>query len=317
MKESVITINGRRYNAVTGQPIVGDQAVTAPREQRTYTDVALPKKTIASKPSHAVHQTTQKSQTLLRKALKKPEPVVHPAATPTHPMVSKFSAHATPLPVEPHTEVAAPTPIAPAQTHPVVARALRAPHQPVPERQLSGTELKEKLIKERLAEVSNSHKKAKTRKLLVRPRMATMLTASLAFLILGGYLAYINLPVVSMRVAASKAGIAAVMPNYKPEGYSLNGPISYSPGEVVIRYQSGKNTTAYQVIEHASNWDSQALLDNYVAKNTNNYQTILDRGLTIYTFNGKAAWVTGGLLYTIDGNAHLTTEQVLKIAASI
>ena len=59
------------------------------------------------------------------------------------------------------------------------------------------------------------------------------------------------------------------------------------------------------------------MLDNFVTKKTGTYLTYQERGLTIYSFGDQAAWVNGGLLYTIDGDAPLSSEQLLNIAASM
>lgn len=204
--------------------------------------------------------------------------------------------------------------------HPAVARALQqhaqqAESQPA----LTGSELKDQLIKERLAEVGNApaKKDKKTRWLGRQPRLVTILSSTLALLILGGYLTYITLPSISLKVAASRAGVNAAMPEYKPDGYSLDGPITYSPGEVVISYKSNTNDSGYKLIQKATNWDSQAVLDNYVTKLTDNYLTFQERGVTVYTFGNRAAWVNGGLLYTVDGNASLSSDQILRLATSL
>lgn len=336
MTKQTITINGRTYDAVTGLPIT--QAVAAhpktgapkPAEHRVraFSDIGpAQNRVLAPHEVHAaaqaMHITTQKSQTLYRQALKRPNvetvtapqrqqersPLISRYATP-HPELNQKVEPAKPAPEEP---------IRPAMVHPTVAKALqsRAPAQTAP--QLTGTDLKEQLIKERLAEVGTTPpKEQKKRNWLSRqPRLVTVLSSTLALLILGGYLTYITLPSISLRVAASRAGVNASMPDYKPDGYSLDGPITYSPGEVVISYKSNTNASGYKLTQKASNWDSQAVLDNFVSKQTDNYLTFQERGITVYTFSNKAAWVNGGILYTVDGNAALSSDQVLRVATSL
>ena len=120
-----------------------------------------------------------------------------------------------------------------------------------------------------------------------------------------------------MRVAATRAGISANYPNYQPDGYHFAGPITYQPGEVTIDFKSNTNDNGFAIKQKASNWDSQAVLDNYVNKQTGTYLTYQERGLTIYSFGNRAAWVNGGLLYTIDGDAPLNSDQLLRIATSM
>lgn len=342
MTKQTITINGRTYDAVTGLPIA--QAAPAhpkghagapkhaEHRARAFSDIGPAQNRVLTPhevhaAAQAMHVTTQKSQTLYRKALKRPA-VESVTAAPQRqqersPLISRF-ATAQPALTQQKTEAPKPapeSPIKPAMMHPTVAKALQAhaPAQAAAQPQLSGTNLKEQLIKEKLAEVSATPtKKDKKQSWLSRqPRLVTVLSSTLALLILGGYLTYITLPSISLRVAASRAGVNASMPDYKPDGYSLDGPITYSPGEVVISYKSNTNDSGYKLTQKASNWDSQAVLDNYVSKQTDNYLTFQERGITVYTFNNKAAWVNGGILYTVDGNAALSSDQVLRVATSI
>lgn len=345
MTKQTITINGRTYDAVTGLPIAQPEPAhsakpSAPKQQhhkRAFSDIGPAENRILSPhevhaAAQAMHVTTQKSQTLYRKALKRPTlEAVTAAPQKQHersPMVSRFATVHPELgqnAAEPKVSAtAAEDPIKPATPHPTVSKALqnhplfqKAVQQQQP--QLSGTDLKEQLIKERLAEVGEAPaKKEKKQNWLNRqPRLVTILSSTLALLILGGYLTYITLPSISLKVAASRAGVNASMPEYKPDGYSLDGPITYSPGEVVISYKSNTNESGYKLTQKASNWDSQAVLDNFVSKQTDNYLTFQERGITVYTFSNKAAWVNGGILYTVDGNAALSSDQVLRVATSL
>ena len=47
------------------------------------------------------------------------------------------------------------------------------------------------------------------------------------------------------------------------------------------------------------------------------YATYNDAGLTIYTYGTDAAWVNGGVLYTVEGSANLSNEQIRRIATSL
>ena len=323
MTKSTITINGRMYDAITGMPIVGakpaapgHEAIVASRAMADISPAARPKTHEVHAKAQSVHRTPERSHTLHRGALTRPTGA--PVQPKRNSLINKFQPQSSQAPAKPVVAAAGPA-IPPAQVHPTVAKALRA-HAPQPQpTQLSGSDLKEQLIKERLAEVStNPAKKQKHGSWLSRqPRLVTILSSTLALLILGGYLTYITLPSISLKVAASRAGVNASMPEYKPDGYSLDGPISYSPGEVIISYRSNTNKSGYKLTQKATNWDSQAVLDNYVGKLTDNYLTFQERGITVYTFGSKAVWVNGGLLYTIDGDAALSSDQILRLATSI
>ena len=328
-KTTTITINGRLYDAVTGMPVQhASQHNVAPLQPaRAFSDVGpsrsvshitpaprrapiAPESRNQSHPNaQAVHKRTQKSETLFRKALKKP---VATEATRS-PLISRFKTTIV-QPVE--AEVPKPADDMPQTTkmHPMVAKVLQKRAAAMQPEQTS-KQVKEQLIKQRLAEVGDKPKRPNF--WARQPRVATILASTLSLLILGGYLTYINLPNISMKVAATRAGVHAEFPNYKPDGYSLNGPITYSPGQVTINYKANTNDNAYKLTQKASNWDSQAVLDNYVSKQTGNYLTFQDHGLTIYTFNNKAAWANGGMLYTIEGTASLSSDQILRLATSM
>ncbi|HSE61150.1 MAG TPA: hypothetical protein VLA88_02555 [Candidatus Saccharimonadales bacterium] len=343
-KTTTIVINGRLYNAATGKPVTDSapQPKQVAQNQagttRSFSDIGMsqaahptlkaveqPAKKAPARARHpvaqAVHRRPQKSETLYRKALKKPVAELPSASADSRslpgrsPLISKFGPNITIHPNLARKAEPADEPVAPAQIHPTVAKVVQKVQTT---QQLSGKALKEQLIKERLAEVSDTPKKDKKKGFFSRkPRLAAVLSTTLALLLLGGYLTYMNLPVISMQVAASRAGVNATFPTYKPDGYSLNGPITYAPGEVSINYKSTTNENDFKITQKPSNWDSQGLLDNYVTRQTENYLTFQESGVTVYTFGNHAAWVNGGIVYTLDGSASLSSDQVLRLAKSM
>lgn len=331
MKQAIITINGRLYDALTGQ-LLQDQPQQPGKtatQQKIMADIAprpAAAKTHALKrPSSAIHSKPGKSETLNRMAVRKPQTTHSAQGMNAHhtvhgsqrsPLISRHAPIAVaPLTAQPQESKPSPntTPLHPS----VLAMMQQKGAQQAADKPLSSKELKEKLIKEGLAKVSSSEPARKAGLFARKPRLASILASSLVLLILGGYFTYINLTNISMRVAASSAGINASFPGYKPDGYSLNGPITYAPGEVAISYKSNTNDSNFTLTQKASNWDSQAVLDNYVRKQTSTYLTFQQRGVTVYTFSNKAAWTNGGLLYTIEGDASLSSEQILRLATSM
>lgn len=160
--------------------------------------------------------------------------------------------------------------------------------------------------------------KAHTKTHAKRRRLSGYVTTAAVVLLLGGYVAYLNIPDISMRVAANRAGFAASMP-HTPSGYRLSGPIAYSPGQVVVNFNSNTDDRRFSVKQQPTSWDSLALLENYVAQQSDTHATYQDRGLTIYVYDGgNAAWVSDGKMYTVEGkNAQLAINQILDIAASM
>ena len=149
-------------------------------------------------------------------------------------------------------------------------------------------------------------------------RALSVASASLGILVLGGYFTYLYMPNISVRVAAAQTGVDATYPSYRPTGYSLDGPIAYNNSEVKLNFASNAGDQTFAVTQANSHWDSSAVLENYVKPAAgNSYITTRDNGLTIYTYDGKAAWVNNGVFYTIDGSAHLPDEQIRRIATSM
>lgn len=344
--KNTIYINGSYYDAVTGLPVAAPPAPQdpSPKIPRTQvisdfgvaTTAQLPKNARQnvqrSAPVASTHVAPQRSQTLRREAVRRPvgvhESVVKrerrtPPVVAKSPTVSRFgTATATPaLAPKPVTAArpAASTPVTVRHIHDTLA-AKKAPTpilKKTPASAPASSQLKEHLIKEKLASIDTA-KKPKAHKIRRRSsRTATVVAACVSLVLLGGYLTYLNMPNLSVRVAAVNAGIDAKFPEYRPDGYRFNGPIAYNTGEVTMKFQSNSGNEAYEITQKSSSWDSQAVLDNYVAKQSDSYLTYSEQGLTIYTFEGDAAWVNGGILYTIEGDAPLTSQQVLRIAGSM
>jgi len=143
-------------------------------------------------------------------------------------------------------------------------------------------------------------------------------SVALAVMLLGAYFTYLNMPALSTRVAAAQAGINATYPGYQPAGYTLNGPVAYDKGSVTMKFASNGSNEAFTLAQTKSNWDSSAVLENYVKPAAGRkYSTATINGLTIYTYNSNAAWVNGGILYTVQGSAQLAPDQIERLAASL
>jgi len=164
----------------------------------------------------------------------------------------------------------------------------------------------------------NAHKEHKPKNSRKTSRILSIASASLALLLLGGYFTYLNMPNLSVRVAAAQAGIDASYPSYRPDGYSLNGPVAYDQGEVSMKFAANAGPQNFAITQTKTDWDSSALKENYVkAKWGENATQYTENGLTIYALDGDAAWVNNGILYTIDGDAPLSSSQIRGIATSM
>lgn len=308
-----IIINGQRYDPATGLPITK-------KEQDVSEALPTPSR---HHPAVHLHTAPQKSTTLRRKSTKRPATPEHhaiikhqqPAAatTETHAEVRKFAPH--PVGAVAPTRIMDIGPV----KHPFVNKAHAKSELKAKASQadpLAAAVIKHDAIEKA---IQNTSKKPplKTR-LLSRQRTIAVLASVFVIVVVGGYFTYLALPNLSVRVAAIQAGINAVYPNYRPDGYILSGPVTFADGKVSINFKANGGTQDFTINQTKSGWNNEAVLDNYVTPRAGtNYIPYTDHGLTIYTYSNNAAWVNGGILYTLEGNAPLSSEQIRRIATSL
>lgn len=317
MSQQTVTVNGTVYDKKTGLPVRMEREAHSVKTQQ----------------ASSVHVSLQKSRTLNRKYVVSSKPVIShgspspavihhkPAPTPLvsrSESISRFarqynSQHRT---VKQNTV----SDFAPRQ-HPVVRRAENRMVKPdIAQAPKPSQIIKQEAIAAAMAKtpVKRGDKQHKATGENRFAKAFSIASASLALLLLGGYFTYLNMPQLSTRVAAAQAGINASYPAYKPSGYSLSGPVAYGQGNVTMKFAANSSPIAYTLTQARSEWDSSAVLDNYVTPAAGTrYTTTSANGLTIYTYGTSAAWVNGGILYTISGNAPLSPEQVQRIATSL
>jgi len=162
---------------------------------------------------------------------------------------------------------------------------------------------------------ATSHQQTAPKQHRKHHRLANITAGVATFLLIGGFVAYLNLPNIEVHIASVRAGFSAEVPGYKPVGYAL-GDIKSHDGQVSVNFRSGDQ--AYTVTQQASDWNSETLLDSAVALNGGSHQTIESKGRTIYLYdNNRAAWVNGGVRYDLTGNAVLSPSDVASIASSM
>jgi len=338
-----ITINGRAYDAVTGLPIserVYDQVSrVSNKDSKAVPAVKKPEevkkqvvKRDAATAATEVHSQTQRSKTLLRRATKKPAAPAKRPTTGRHmdmarsTKVSKFAPHpvtAAPAPKAATAPVAAAKPDKPAQVHPVAAKALArsAAVKPIAAKPASSKQVKDAAIATALALATPKAKAAKEKKQLKKSHRRLLITLAilLAFAAVI-YGVYRFVPAVSVSIASAQAGVEASYPEFVPDGYSLDHPVTFSDGEVALKFkQNGNKENNYTITQTRSSWDSSAVLDNVVRPDAGeNYITTKERGLTVYSYGNNAAWVNGGVMYVISSSsAPLSGEQIRHIATSL
>lgn len=369
---SVIEVNGKRYDTVTGKLI--DQKIQANqpklseihnhhsgstidgfiRSNMPHSTPNINTATINKLPAHHAHQVhanrVSGTTTLMRTAVAKPRLPV--AKTPevkansgtthritpqsqslnherlerahsqsTHHKVSRFGAgaHHTEKQEDdsyPSTHVAVAVPSgAPAVSLPILPSLVTsASHaklqQLINNAMLNADSQVQKPLKKRL----HRRKYATT-----RARFATLASGTVACIALVGFFAMQNIPNVSMRVAASRSGVPATLPGYKPDGFAFSGPILFDKQRVIVRFAiSSDPAQSYNITQRRSTWNSEALLNDFVSKGGRSYQILQDKGKTIFIYDGhKATWVDSGLWYNVEGSVKLSSDQLLKLSSSM
>ncbi len=373
---ATIELNGRKYDARTGQIIDDSKSVTSqpePAPSPNHHAKTVPKSSgqildgfvkrkVTVKAHASAHSTTEsshstkpdqtaerkspytsrtaaqnakrrleKSKTLMRPSVKKPvlpksdvTPLKPAVKVPGHSAVRE--ARAQMLSRSPHVSRFG-------EPKPVVKKAVELPVVKPPVQSLpSITQAVHKEINrmEHALDDANAHlrtfeetvvkKVPFLRRVGLKNKAANLAAMSAAFLLLVGFFGFQNKTLVEMKVAAQRSGVSASLPGYKPAGYAVNGGVEAEPGKVRVSYKSTTDDRGYSLTQRASNWNSTALLANHVTKNHCNtcFQTWQNEGKTVYVYdNSNATWVSGGVWYMLEGNANLSTDQLLKIASSL
>lgn len=200
----------------------------------------------------------------------------------------------------------------------------RAQKTQTPSTRPTAKELKDQAIKKALAAASATSEEeqaqmksgAKMHFGLGRLALALSCAAVVVFAIV--YFVNLNMPDISLKVAAMQTGIDASYPSYVPRDFSISS-ITSENNKITLDFKNTKNDDAFSLIEEASSWDSNALMTNYVQQNfKDNYAIVREQGLTIYISENNAAWVNGGIVYKLNiTSGSLTHKQIRSIAVSL
>lgn len=294
-------------------------------------------------PVAAKRHQPQRAATLMRHSVAKPKPVHHKTAEDHHEAkhlrdariaqrlerakatqkshhIRRFNHHATSQAPKPVVKKHAELDVEDAPDNHAHHHAAPA-HAPAVALSASERLVANALKNAHAHEAHDAYKHPKRRlhhKLGLSRKAANLAMSSLAVLLLAGFFVYQNIPNFSMRLASSRAGFSAQQPGYSPVGFAQDKLVSYSPGKVTISFHSNSDDREYQLTQQVSNWNSQALADNYLIKEGKQYQTYESNGKTVYVYDGShATWVNGGVWYQIGGQSGLSSEQLLRIANSI
>lgn len=193
-------------------------------------------------------------------------------------------------------------------------------------RRLSARELKEQAVQQALAATMTSEKTATSKKMKKDfgkvhfgfGRVMLALSCAAVAVLAIVYFVNLNMPDISLKVAAMQTGINATYPGYVPRDYAISS-ITSEDKKVTMEFKNNTSGDAFTLTEETSSWDSDALLNNYVKGSyRDNYTVIREQGLTIYISGSNAAWVNGGVVYKITNTSgSLTNKQIKSIATSL
>lgn len=345
---NTIVINGKHYDAKTGRLLESSHKTKPPTAQPVAKKNGPSIDGFSRKPSkpvasHSFHSKAEKSKTLMRTAVKKPvhhkvhsstshtpsshkatKPQAHVAVqheriaratnVPKSTLISRFGSTSGPSATVLETKVAH-VPVAPAP--PVQQHAPVAKHRPGAANPFHSA------IENAVSHHQGSPRKPTKRQrvakaLRITPRTVSFGSFIIAGMMLGGFFVYQNIPNLAMRVAATRSGVTAKLPGYKPAGFAMNGPIKYSTGQITVSYRSTTDNRAFQVTQRNSEWNNETLLEKFVSAERRAFQTYQDRGKTIYIYDdNNATWVNDGVWYQVEGKSSLNSDQLLRIANSL
>lgn len=221
---------------------------------------------------------------------------------------------------KPHAVVPTAPDIAPTQ-HPIVMKVHATQAKTAEQRVLKPSHVIKKQAIQQAMEQAGAHsrKPLKLKKSTSKfQKLLQVGSVSVMALLVSAYIMYLNMPAITTSVAAAQAGIRASYPGYTPNGYLLAGPVAYNNGIISMRFTANTAPVTYTLQQARSTWDSSAVRENYIVPAAGEkYATTQANGLTIYTFGQNAAWVNGGIFYTINGNAPLSADQIQRIAISM
>lgn len=264
------------------------------------------------------HSIAKKSKAIYRHTIQKPISQIKPLARKVgHNMDiarSKSIVHFAPRPTA--TPTARPVlvkkqfDIGPVR-HPLVKTPV-----PKPIIDNSAKTIKETAIAEAFVKIDEAKVVAKNN-LKRSNKLFKFFIIGITLILIIGYIIFVNLPNISVSVASARSGVKAAYPEYCPDGYNSNGSVSFSEGQVTIDFRSNSNNKQFSMKQTKSSWDSSAVKNKVNIDSKGEFITTEEGGLTIFSYGGNAAWVNGGILYTISGNAALSSDQIRRIAVSL
>jgi hypothetical protein len=344
MSNNHIQLNGNVYDARTGKMIQKKPRPVAPHQP--IDGVAQPKLTNHTSTQMTMSKgrevTSQKSRTLMRNAVKKPDRLLpnadeivrnaHQPIFKKQPRISDTSRLERARQINKSERIDRFSPKRARQPSAAKDRSLQTSSRPNNLQELDKPEPtsqqdQHRTMLSRAIDSARGHEQSPlprqgiteriAHRLGIRLQTAKLIISGLMAVVILGSAIYFTLPHAALMIANQRAGIAANLPQYKPNGFALSSTVEYRPGLIAVEYNSRTDDRAYRVTQTKTDWNSTTLRTNFVEQQ-GLYQTVPHRGKTIFIYNGSnATWIDGGVWYTIEGSADLSSDQLLKIANSL
>ncbi len=336
MNKQIITLQGTSFDAVTGSVIRDVTPAQKSEKMATPIHTAEPVVTTPSKAArqrtvnHAKHHAQQSSRTLMRRAVKVPEPSLKKQAKAqaalehTHPQHVAVKHSALQLDTQ-RLRKANET-----QRHPRVGRfhvpsntsfifadvpVRKAPNNqppvtPPPVQTNKPIDIFENAIENatHFVDVKTQRKHFKKH---ARRHAFSMTAGTLAILVVAGLALYQNSPSMQLRFAGYKAGVATVTPDFSASGFAYNGS-SVQGARVVIGLTS--DGTRYQLSQQETNWNGTEMIAQVGSVDSSgqpNYRTLTIGDITVYQLDEtEATWIQSGIWYQLTGDKALSENQL-------
>lgn len=343
MHKQTISINGKTYDAVSGELI--NQHTASPNTSEATASLAQNKQAApaSAAPNKLVSHTRQPkpSQTLMRTAVKKPEAKSyhkirvqtavnssasdlsllsakqHAARNTTRSKRSAATRRVTGISRFASTAI---TTDVPASVQPIPVRA--APPLPpafdfTPKSSAPVAQRNDDMFMQAIAN-ANHHVdiKANTRehKRHATFHFASMMTGVAALLLIVGFAVAINSSGIQLKLAGFQAGLSAANPDFSKTGFSYTG-VTTSHTKRTINLKS--NERSYQLIQQATSWSADQMIHSISSVSANgspNYQTVYIGDQPVYRLdNGNATWVKNGTWYQLNGDRAVDVNQLTAL----
>lgn len=325
------------------QPAVTtDTRVRPERPQHATTNAVLPRS--IAQLNHAKPHTVQSSETLMRKAVKRPSPSLakqlHPQGALQHSVPSLIATKVSAQSVhEARLARAKTTKRSPKITHiasvdhkpGVSPNFLPLAVQPVPVKPEaeeqdapaphSNPTTQPNIFEQAIAGANHYVDLATHRahfKKQSKRHMASMASGALALLLLAGFATYQNTPGLQLKIAGIRAGTHTSLPSIQAAGFAYTG-VQIGNAKLIIGLRAGGGH--YELTQTATNLSSEdmiASVGSTDASGAPRYQTVRSNNTTIYRFsNNSATWVQNGTWYTLSGDHALSDTQVVSLAKRV